>query len=117
VNAVLETSVTRAGGHTVLRVAGEVDLANAGLLDTAIRDAQADGADVPLVVDLADLAYIDSAGLAALHRASRRIEEGGGSFVVVVPEGCACARTFEVAAFDWPVARSWPRPGDAAEDG
>ncbi len=113
-NTVLETRVTQAGAHTVLRVAGEVDLANAGLLDAAIREAQADGDSGPLVVDLGELGYIDSAGMAALHRASRRIEERGGTFVVVVPDGCACARTFEVAALDWRVARSWPAEGAPA---
>jgi len=109
----LETSVRHAGRYTVLHVAGEIDLANAGLLDAAIRDAQADGSSA-LVVDLADLGYIDSAGLAALHRASRRIEESGGSFLVVVPDDSACARTFAVAALDWSVARSWPAGGGPA---
>jgi anti-anti-sigma factor len=104
---VLETSVGAAGDHTVLRVAGEVDLANAAELETAVEQALGESAG-PLVVDLADLAYIDSAGLAALHGATRRIEERGGSVVMVVPDDCPCARTFAVAAFDWPVATAWP---------
>jgi anti-sigma B factor antagonist len=111
----MHTSLTRTGEQTVLRVGGEIDLGNAALLDGAIREALEDGTS-SLVVDLSELAYIDSAGLAALHRAARRIEALDGSFVVVVPDDSPCARTFAVAALDWLVATSAP-PLEPGPDG
>jgi anti-anti-sigma factor len=106
----LDTSVAPAGDHTLLRVAGEVDLANAAELERAVAGALGDRGGT-LVVDLAELAYIDSAGLAALHGATRQLEARGGSVVLVVPDDCPCARTFAVAALPWPVAAAWPGSG------
>ena len=106
----LETTVERAGEHPVLRVAGEVDLANADALAAAVGRALGDAAGM-LVVDLADLTYIDSAGLAALHRSTRQVEDRGGGVVLVVPDASPCAHTFAVAALDWPVTTAWPATG------
>ena len=106
-NAVLATSVEQVDDVTILRVTGEVDLANAGMLEAAVRKA-ALGGEGRTVVDLTDLAYIDSAGLATLHRAWRASRERGGELIVVVPHDSPCARTFEVVSLDWPVARSLP---------
>ena len=106
-SAVLTTSVVQVDDATILRVTGEVDLANAAVLDVAVRNAAA-GGEGRTVVDLTELTYIDSAGLATLHRAWRRSQEEGGELIVVVPHDSPCARTFEVVSLDWPVARSLP---------
>ena len=108
-SAVLATSVEEVDDTTILRVTGEVDLANAGMLEVAVRNA-ARGGEGRTVVDLTELVYIDSAGLATLHRAWRHCRECGGELIVLVPDDSPCARTFEVVSLDWPVARSLPGP-------
>ena len=52
------------GGFRVVKVAGEVDLSWSQKLRKAILDALGGGG--PVAVDLADVRYIDSSGLAAL---------------------------------------------------
>jgi hypothetical protein len=52
-------------GGTRMRLTGEVDAANAGAVEDDLRRVAATGATT---VDLADLEFIDSAGLAVLDR-------------------------------------------------
>jgi anti-anti-sigma factor len=77
------------------------------MLEVAVQNATRSG-EGRTVVDLTELAYIDSAGLATLHRAWRASRERGAELIVVVPHDSPCARTFEVVSLDWPVARSLP---------
>jgi anti-sigma B factor antagonist len=51
-----------------LAVTGEIDMATAGDLENAINDAAARVEIATVVVDLADVAFCDSAGIAALVR-------------------------------------------------
>ena len=55
----------------VLELAGELDLACAGLLETEIKAAEASGPG-RIVVDLSPLEFIDSRGLEVLVRAHER---------------------------------------------
>jgi anti-sigma B factor antagonist len=82
--------VTRPGpdGAAVLAVAGEVDAANVAELEAALR-SPADGKR--LVVDLSDLDYLDSAGVAALFD---RADEGG--LEIVARPGSVIASVLKV---------------------
>jgi anti-anti-sigma factor len=60
------TTGRRADGTAVLTAAGEIDMSNAEAFATALATADHDRADGPLVVDLTQVEYLDSAGLAAL---------------------------------------------------
>lgn len=51
--------------RVVLVLAGELDPSTVGLLDTAVEAALAEGAE-SLVIDLADVTFLDSSGLRAL---------------------------------------------------
>jgi anti-sigma B factor antagonist len=53
-------------GATVLAVAGEIDMSNAGDFSAAVDSLLRDAGDGPVVVDLTAVDYIDSAGLAVL---------------------------------------------------
>jgi anti-sigma B factor antagonist len=64
-------------------VAGEIDLANADALDEALGAALASGRDV--LVDLTATEFIDSYGLAVLHRANVRAAERRLSLRLVCP--------------------------------
>jgi anti-sigma B factor antagonist len=61
---------------TVIGVSGEVDLASADQLEKAIRDAEQSTAGW-IVIDLEDLRFLDSTGLAVLLQARRRARENG----------------------------------------
>jgi anti-sigma B factor antagonist len=60
-------------GRPTLAVAGEVDMSNADQLAAAVDDALAIDT-APLLVDLAELTYVDSAGLRVLLKRAEKIE-------------------------------------------
>jgi anti-anti-sigma factor len=55
-------------------VAGEIDMAGGPVLDAAIAQCEN---DQPLVIDLAQVSFIDSSGLRSLLEASRRAHARG----------------------------------------
>jgi len=52
--------------------------------------------EAPLVVDLSDVVFMDSTGLALLMNARRRVVRLGHGFAIVCPHG-PIARVFEIA--------------------
>ena len=63
---------TRRDGDSVLVVlSGELDLATAGQLDAAIRDAEETDID-RIIVDMSAITFVDSTGLSVLLDAKRR---------------------------------------------
>ncbi len=87
-------------GYAIVAVAGEVDIATATRLRERLFELAASGRT--LVVDLDQVSFIDSAGLAALAGAARRAAAQGASLRVV----CARARTrqlFRLTGLDGPV--------------
>jgi anti-sigma B factor antagonist len=87
-------------GETRLRVSGEVDLESAALLLDSILCAGITGTDGQrVVVDLADVSFIDSSGLAALVDANRRLADRGQQLVVANP-GAGVWRVFTLAGID-----------------
>lgn len=82
----------------VLTVAGELDLAAAPQLRTAIGDLMGQGVRHP-EVDLDDCTYIDSCGTAALLWGAHRLEALGGELVAVHVHG-APARSFAVSGVE-----------------
>ncbi|MEV8517367.1 STAS domain-containing protein [Dactylosporangium sp. NPDC051484] len=70
-------------GAVTITVQGEIDLATAGQLRDAIIAAVTDAEpDISLVVDLAELRFIDSAGISALLRGRRSALAAGRTFRV-----------------------------------
>ena len=64
-------------GVAVIRVRGELESATAPRLRRELASALNDGAEC-VVVDLAEVTFIDSLGLAALIDGARLTEQGGG---------------------------------------
>lgn len=83
-------------GIPVVMVAGEIDLSTAPRLAEAMKQALAPGA--PLVVNLAGVEFIDSAGTHALAVADRAANEQGGRLMIVTSE--FVARVLEVSGLD-----------------
>ncbi|GHH40160.1 STAS domain-containing protein [Lentzea cavernae] len=75
------TTTTDPQGRPVLKVAGEIDLSNTATFETAL--AQNKG---PLVVDLTEVHYIDSAGMSVLFTHAERVEVVATSLLVPLLE-------------------------------
>ncbi|MCU1590335.1 MAG: anti-sigma factor antagonist [Frankiales bacterium] len=74
------------GATTVLRLAGELDLATADLLRERVRELLGRGSAVRrLALDLAGLEFLDVTGLGALLEARRKLTELGGTLTLRRP--------------------------------
>lgn len=75
----------RAGRSTTLVVTGEVDLANAHELTQAGLGALTDGAMV-VTVDLREVTFLDSTGLAALVTINNQARSNGAVLILSGPQ-------------------------------
>ncbi|WP_433673382.1 STAS domain-containing protein [Nocardia sp. CA-136227] len=92
----MTTSVTRTDEATVLTVTGEVDLATASALESALDTALA-AAPAALVIDLTAVSFLASAGMAVLVSVHKR---AGGTRLVVVADGPATSRQLKMTSLD-----------------
>lgn len=79
----------------MLAVSGEIDMAGRRTLHGALEEA-IDDAPRALVVDLSDVRFMDSTGLALMLNAARRLGRRQLGFAVACPAG-PVRRAFEVA--------------------
>jgi anti-sigma B factor antagonist len=86
---------SRVDGYQLLTVVGELDIATAPRMLAALNEAIAD-MTAPLVVDLSEVVFMDSTGLALLMNARARVVRLGHGFAIVCPTG-PIARVFEIA--------------------
>jgi anti-anti-sigma factor len=75
----ITVDVEHIGDGAVITVGGELDFGSAAALRTPLLELAREGRN-PVVVDLADLAFIDSSGLSLLVQAKQRLEAGGHRF-------------------------------------
>ena len=78
-----DLQVSRIGGHDVVVVKGEIDMATAPTLDKALSKFS----KKEVFLDLRKTEFMDSAGLKVLITQRARIEEKGGVMRLVVGEG------------------------------
>ena len=88
----LTMSCCEQDGVQVIALSGELDLRAVGEVETALA-AAGDGARVCL--DLTELQFIDSTGLATVIRAHQALEAGDGRLAVACSESGSVRRTFE----------------------
>lgn len=86
-DGLFELTVEERDAFTVLRLAGELDVFTTSRLRAELDRQLVDEGRVHLVVDLTDLAFMDSSGLGTLIRAHRQARRLRGSFAVVCPDG------------------------------
>ncbi|NUP27279.1 MAG: STAS domain-containing protein [Nocardia sp.] len=91
----LDVAVRTENGTAIVTVQGEVDMASAPQLQTALEDAQR-GGDA-LIVDMSDVGFLGSAGLSVLLVISEAAEPGAGLRVVVSD---AVRRPIELTGLD-----------------
>ena len=82
----------------VITPAGELDLAGASAFRTALHDALG-GASAGLIVDLSDVDFIDSSGLAVIVEADEQMRRKHLPLAVVAPRGTAAAVLLTLAGF------------------
>jgi len=75
------TQSFRSNGQAVVRVHGEIDLYTAPQLWETL-DAAIAGTPHELVIDLSDVTFLDSSGLAVLVRAHKRLRPIAGTVVI-----------------------------------
>jgi anti-sigma B factor antagonist len=90
-------SVEKRDGATVVSLAGELDLYNAEDVRAALLEACGDEPDV-LVLDLAEVTFIDSTALGVLIEARSRLADRSG-FRLAAP-GLETRRALEVSGLD-----------------
>lgn len=71
------------GTRTVVRVAGEIDVASADRLRERLARAVAEGG-TDLVVDLTAVTFMDSTGLGLLVGTLKRVRTAGGRMALVI---------------------------------
>ena len=74
-----------AGGHLVV-ASGELDISATPRLSTVLAMASARPGG-RLVLDLTDVAFIDSTALGTILKAASQLDEAGTALAVVAPEG------------------------------
>lgn len=82
------------GGTRLIAFAGELDLANAGTAENALERSLAD-AGTPVVIDMRELEFIDSTGIALLVSALSR-NEGDGRISFIPSDSPAVTRVLEL---------------------
>jgi anti-anti-sigma factor len=90
----LSISSSLEGGTASISLAGEFDLASARQMEESLSSIE-ESKPARLVVDLGQLAFIDSTGLRLLLQADVRARERGGE-LVLRPGDAAVQRVFEV---------------------
>jgi anti-anti-sigma factor len=83
------------GDVAVARLAGELDLSNAGTVEDQVTRGL--GGVSSVAVDLAEVSYLDSAGLALLSRLAARIAGPGGALRLVVPPDAVVRRALWIS--------------------
>lgn len=82
-----------------LAVAGELDLANAGTLEAELQRVAEAGAG-PIVVDLRELEFIDSTGIAVLVAAHRRLNDESIPVQLIRSKAPAVRRVIQITGLD-----------------
>lgn len=91
----LEIDVRQEETGEVVEVRGELDLTNAGALDEALSGTRSR----IVILDVGQLAFVDSAGIRTIDQAHRRLGDEGRALLVVAGEDTRAAWTFRVAGF------------------
>jgi anti-anti-sigma factor len=92
-------AVASTNGVVVATLSGEIDLSNAAQITRAVVGGVPNEA-VGLVMDLSDVAYLDSAGVRMLAELERRLGWRSQAFRVVAPEGSRTRKVLSIAGLD-----------------
>lgn len=80
----VKCSVEQLADATIVHVAGEIDLVNAAKLREVLIDVLATTPSTHLIVDLAEVGFLDSTGIGVIVGAHKRLTASDGRLTVVV---------------------------------
>jgi anti-sigma B factor antagonist len=92
-------AIENQGDVIIARLTGELDIAGAPSTGEQIGQAVPNSA-LGLVVDMSELEFIDSSGVAMLFGLVRRLSSRRQELRVVAPQGRPVARVLEIVEFD-----------------
>lgn len=95
----LRVRIEAQGSGCTLALAGELDMANAATLEAELGQAEGAGA-APITVDLRELEFIDSTGIAVLVAAHRRLNGGTERIRLVRSRSTGVRRVMDVTGLD-----------------
>lgn len=93
------TDLRRLGSRVVVMLHGELDLATAPHLRETLADLIDGQGNLSMIIDLANLAFIDCSGLAVLVGALRRMRDRGGEIALRDPNPTA-SKLFAITGID-----------------
>jgi anti-anti-sigma factor len=114
VTELVELEIEERDEVVVAHVRGELDIADASSMGDRIQAAMPTSART-LVVDLGDLEFIDSSGVAMLFALARRLGSRRQELRVVAASGQPVSRVLEIVKFDH-AAPVYESLDDALED-
>src|SRR3712207_8357051 len=85
------------GAVDVVRMAGEIDLANAAEIERDVVEQT--GRSAAVLVDLSAVSFLDSAGVRLLDRLTEEYSGRGVPVRILVPAGSALRTTLRLCAF------------------
>ena len=98
-------AIERLGAESAaVRLGGELDLAAAPAIDAAMRRVER-WSPLSVLVDAADVGFVDLTVIGRLVAANARLEESGGSLLVVHPPQCLLRILDVLDELDLPVLR------------
>jgi anti-anti-sigma factor len=86
-------------GSMYISLSGEIDLANAAVVEDEIRSAVSDRPSA-VSVDLTDLSYMDSAGIRILYGLASRLQAFRIVLEIIVPLDSPTRRLIELSGFE-----------------
>jgi anti-anti-sigma factor len=92
-------AVTHDDDLVVVALTGEIDLANASEIEAAVLGSVPNGVR-GLVLDAAELGYLDSSGVRLLLSVAGRLSWRGQGFALASPAGSRCRRVLSLAGVD-----------------
>ncbi len=94
----MEINAERQGGTLIAKAAGRIDGVNASDFEQSLQRAIAED-DTAVIVDLAELSYISSAGLRAVLLTAKSLTQRAAKFALCSPSK-PIREVFEISGFD-----------------
>jgi anti-sigma B factor antagonist len=98
-HGVLGIRVSGNGSERTVALVGELDMANTATLAAELERAEEEGA-MPITVDLRELEFIDSTGIAVLVAAHRRLNADGPRIRLVRSKASGVRRVMDLTGID-----------------
>jgi anti-anti-sigma factor len=80
----------------VVRIKGDIDMANTPFIEDEIG-RRVKSEEIGYVLDLAQVTYLDSAGIRLMYHLDERARDRQQQVVIVIPQGAQINRTLEAA--------------------